>query len=1515
MHKEQYLQIFQYLYEFSRLRGKPVRSIKEPSNSYPEIIWLADIPTHPTVHNIVSDEESEDADHWISVKKPDHPGNAPVFEGVPDLLKPWVVEDSLFDDEEFPVLKQEVDQNEVTLLLEDHPEIKEQFDVYMDEQWLQDLEVYQEKDREYQEKLEEYQTLHENYKRFFAVYNKANRFGEEYELVIGFGLLSFGGKAKKAKIYRHSFSVKAEMNFDSETDTASISVFPNPQDLSIHIEDDFIADLDEDFSVEDIRNAETSCKNFLETHEVNFLPFVDKVKEGLQIYINRLSPNARYFDDLSKPDDYGKEPSLYYAPALILRKRNTLALSKTYEQIIQDIKDMDDDFQLNTMEDLLGADSDPISQEQVDKGGPFEENLIYFPKKYNEEQLKIIEKTRYNNKVLVQGPPGTGKSHTIANLISHLLANGQKVLVTAATQRALKVLKDQLPEAVRNLAVNLLGRDNDSLRDLEASVNVINEGHEFFSKDQLSDEIKQKTIRINDLKKILAEKNNQLLSIQEKSHRMNEFNDSYQGTLLEIARKVNQDSIKHEWFKDEIQDQTDFEKVEDINSFFEKWSYYHATDISELEHDFPSPSMLITPERLKEYVDLTMEQKALMENMERSPVDLPQDRLDEIEESLLQMQGILKQASGIQTTNNREVLLSNINQESQVWIDKIQKTEKINQYSYFSRLDGICNTYDITLPTNAKILHLKEDAIVLRHYLLQGNSLSGISFSLKKPFLPTDIKQRLEFSQKIKVNGRPCLTEKQFNSVLEYLDYLHDAETLTQLWQVPYSQADEVSDSLKAVKAISEKTSQLLDLSEELNFLNISLLSSGILLEDFDEDELSYFLQVVAYNRVSLRLNELNQELQTSLESLAKPKLHPTSKELTESIYARDYDAYEEQMRKLRILVKQKEAYGNYKSMREQLVQDFPKLVEGIDKQQIIQDHINQVLTAMHWQHANTQIKYLLQEDSEKIICETIAKTEDEIQDLTRVLSAFKAWLHLLERLEDKQSLKRHLNAWKLAVKKIGKTGRGKKALKFRKEAQEQMENCKEAIPCWIMPLYKVAESFIPRPKMFDYIIVDEASQLGPDAIFLLYLTKKIIIVGDDKQTSPEYVGIKLDTVKAIISKHLQNIPFDNYYGTEFSFFDFASIFCHAGLITLREHFRCMPEIIEFSNRNFYEPDGKQLYPLKQYSANRLEPLKTTHCPDGYIEGRSSHIHNLPEAEAIVSQVGACLNDQRYDGKSIGIICLQGRTQSELLEKLLMDTVGPDEIEKRRIVCGTSASFQGDERDIMFLSLVTAYNHTRSALTKPEDERRFNVAVSRAKEQAWLFHSVQLEDLRNTEDLRYKILDHFQNYLDNPVIFEQEVDRGNGKQPDPFESWFEVDVYNAIVRKGYKVIPQYKVAGGKFRIDLAVILSNGTLIAVECDGDYWHGPEQYQKDMARQKILERCGWQFFRVRGSEFYLDGGKQTMELLWQLLEDNNKNQERKDPTIMETIKKAPNFLIPDDIFRINSQMLFDFKEFRKN
>ena len=339
------------------------------------------------------------------------------------------------------------------------------------------------------------------------------------------------------------------------------------------------------------------------------------------------------------------------------------------------------------------------------------------------------------------------------------------------------------------------------------------------------------------------------------------------------------------------------------------------------------------------------------------------------------------------------------------------------------------------------------------------------------------------------------------------------------------------------------------------------------------------------------------------------------------------------------------------------------------------------------------------------------------------------------------------------------------------------------------------------------------------------------------------------------------------------------SLFHHGKLrygrqhITLREHFRCMPEIIRFSNDLCYS--HTPLIPLRQYGPNRLVPLERVFVSGGYREGSGNHVINRPEADAVVDKIfELCNNDERYNGKSMGVVVLQGGAQARLIEVQLLKKLGAEEIERRRLVCGNPYHFQGDERHIMFLSLVAAANKPIGTLTSAADERRFNVAASRAKDQMFLFHSVKREDL-SPECLRRRLLEFFENTepptnggidLDELERWAIEKNRHIVKPPSLYESWFELDVALEIARRGFNVIPQYKVANR--RIDLVVEGGNARL-AVECDGDAWHGPDEYEADMFRQRQLERCGWEFFRVRQSAFIHDK-ERALEGLWRALDE---------------------------------------------
>ena len=90
---------------------------------------------------------------------------------------------------------------------------------------------------------------------------------------------------------------------------------------------------------------------------------------------------------------------------------------------------------------------------------------------------------------------------------------------------------------------------------------------------------------------------------------------------------------------------------------------------------------------------------------------------------------------------------------------------------------------------------------------------------------------------------------------------------------------------------------------------------------------------------------------------------------------------------------------------------------------------------------------------------------------------------------------------------------------------------CQKVVPAWIMPLNKVFDTLNPVENKFDIVIVDEASQSDISSLILLYMAKKIIIVGDDKQVSPSDVGINIDKINMFRRKYIKGkIANDDLY-------------------------------------------------------------------------------------------------------------------------------------------------------------------------------------------------------------------------------------------------------------------------------------------------------------------------------------------------------------------------------------------------
>jgi very-short-patch-repair endonuclease len=261
--------------------------------------------------------------------------------------------------------------------------------------------------------------------------------------------------------------------------------------------------------------------------------------------------------------------------------------------------------------------------------------------------------------------------------------------------------------------------------------------------------------------------------------------------------------------------------------------------------------------------------------------------------------------------------------------------------------------------------------------------------------------------------------------------------------------------------------------------------------------------------------------------------------------------------------------------------------------------------------------------------------------------------------------------------------------------------------------------------------------------------------------------------------------------------------------------------------------DGR-IKPLRDASRAHLRPHTIAHRVAG--SSRDGKV-NRQEALTIASLVAAAMEQPEYRKNdagqplSIGVVSLVGDEQAIEIDNLIHASVSPDRYELHRVLCGNAAQFQGDERDVVFISLVDTAE--RGALSLRDQElfkQRFNVAASRARDQMWIVHSLSPHNDLKADDLRRQLIEHAEDPARLMRALE-EKDKGT-------QSNFEREVMKRLAAAGYRVTPHWKV--GTFHIDL-VVEGEGKRLAIECDGDRHQPLEKLSEDMDRQAVLERMG--------------------------------------------------------------------------
>lgn len=1274
------------------------------------------------------------------------------------------------------------------------------------------------------------------YDEFFKLYLSLQKNSESLEVVWGNYVLAWNIENKR--IINPIFTTKMELCFDAEKGYFSLK----PYDGKTKMELDMFVGIDIPNIGEILKVKKEAENNTFDPRNINE---VENILYKTAHYLSSdINPNGEIQKEVCGLSDIKvtKYPVFFNAPVIIVRKIDNRLWNSELNNILKAIDNgypIPPTVQALVEDDVFESDKEKAEWEKIGK------NLL-FPLPSNEEQREVVKRISENYGVVVQGPPGTGKSHTIVNLICHLLAHGKRVLVTSQTGRALRVLSERIPEEIKPLCISILGDDTKSLKELDEAVRIITE-----NLSVNPETLKQEIIPLKRQLQYCLKRQKDLHDMLKDAEAIENTNLNYNGMLgklMDMAKWVKENEKEYSWLEDNIKTSdkspiTDEELLHLINLL---------NSIDELDVKKVS--------RISKVLDELPECQEAISKIET--INKLESKYDEFMDSLKNW--VIPKSLNL---NYKELIeLLNTAEEQIVKIDGTWLKNVMNYYYNSEVIRPIIKHLYMKTDMLVKDLSDLERRLTVHKIQLPDNlDFNKFKKDFKNVYETIKLKGKLGkvyklFHSEYKYIFNTCLLdEKPINSkeqgdvIYLYINKKNLENQLLSLWNstmADYGALKIESYDINSIVLIEEGIkglgriidwnmdykSKIIDSLGQITFIKnldwydsstYSNLKKGVL-------SIKYITEYKAARAMITNLSRLCESTR-GIETLGTAFKNLDTEKVIEE--------YKEVIR-LKKLEKGVKEINVYVDKLEKVVPAFTfKLLKSEDKMKFKDFNL-----AFKWKQMST-ILHKAHNIKPELIENLFEQEREKEKILIKKIVAGQAWYNQIIHTSDVQ--KRSLYAWMQAVKRIGR-GTGKFADKYRNMAQKEMEQCKDSIPVWIMPLNKVIENIKLTSSIFDVIIFDESSQSDIFALCALFRAKRAVIVGDDKQISPQVIGVDQDRINELIDRYLKEIPHSEWFDLETSLYNTA-LRVFPDRLLLKEHFRCVPEIIGFSNELCY---SGEIVPLRRPEKSEVfeNPIVTVKVENAEKD-KIKNI-NAVEAQALVKQVVACCRDQKYRDMSMGVISLLGDGQAEIIENMLREKLGEKEMIKRKLICGDAYSFQGDERDIIFLSMVVADNVKFAPLTREADIRRFNVAVSRARDQLWLFYSFNTEKL-NTECVRTKLY----RYCTDPAIV-----KNNDKHNNIFVNDFQKDVFQFINKSGYKIRPFIKL--GRHEVDF-IIEGNNKKIAIECDGGNWTGTQNWELNHERQMTLERVGWTFYKIRGSEFYRNPEK-TMEGLWLKLKD---------------------------------------------
>jgi very-short-patch-repair endonuclease len=1102
-----------------------------------------------------------------------------------------------------------------------------------------------------------------------------------------------------------------------------------------------------------------------------------------------------------------------------------------------------------------------VEPEQLDTH--YKPSDFYAPLPTDSSQMAVLAAAEKGKDFVIVGPPGTGKSQTIANLITHLMAKGKRVLFVSEKMAALEVVHRRLSQVGIGQFCLQLHSNKASKTDVLNQLKIAWENSGQKTKESwqsLSEDLQVIRNELNNVVKALHKKAPNGLT-------------PYDAMGIKIRDEAIASEVELQWPDSNYHSETELKALKEIVSALQVQAKACETYIKDgcfksITNVDWSPvwqkKMVSEAEQfIKALTSYSSCEKQLLEalGMELSIQSFAQL------EALVDLATVLKEArtyqadyafspTGLEQINALEEAVQHLRAYIRVRENLSCEYEpdawrKLNGSDLAKQWDEILNQPLLTWPPK----------FWRRHQLLEQMKKHGAKGN---PTMPKDAFLLQDL--------RECGTA---------LDALDPLLSSLRIWKKEQTQVIDAEGLQKIGQNLRKITATLApsldDLSRIRNKVQF-ILKEGRELLAVDG---TIGLQIDSFIQASQQLKTSWIAFETSCRSLAENPSE-TSTDSQESL-----DVCREKACKIIERKDELKAWCDWQRLTQQAIEkNLKSLVDAIENELIDVRDIERAFWAAycHWwsemiiSEDETLKRFSSIQHSAKI--EKFRQLDSEFQKLTAAYVNAK----LSSAIPDPQNQERG-SEWSTLQREIQKQRRHKAV---RQLIQEIPDVINRLAPCLMMSPLSIAQYLPVSQDLFDVVIFDEASQITVwDAIGALSRGKQVIVAGDPKQMPPSNffnrsVGSNADELDMDTEEDLESI-LDELIG--------ASI----PTLRLNWHYRSRCEsLIAFSNMRYYD-QNLVTFPAPKTAQKAVHLYKIN---GQYARGTTRT--NEVEAKAIVAECVRRLthSDPIVRNKSIGIVTFNAE-QQRLIEDLLdkerandsLVEAGFSQDKEEPVFVKNLETVQGDERDVILFSITYGPDLSGKImmnfgpLNKTGGERRLNVAMTRARQEMVVFSSLSPEqiDLTRTNARAVEDLKDFLQYAERgKTVLGNFV---SGSQGD-FDSPFEQEVARALRDKGWQVHPQIGVSA--YRIDLGIVhpsYPGAYLAGIECDGATYHrSATARDRDRIRQAVLEGLGWKILRIWSTDWWTNkaGSISSLDAALRQLLEQDKNPLPKEESL---------------------------------